>query len=47
MSIVGVVAAITIRSFSDGDNNIVTIRLEVSGVTFLPRGHYKSIEYTG
>jgi len=42
MSIVRLVAAITIRSISDGDNNIVTIRLEVSGVILLPRGHYSS-----
>jgi len=40
MSIVGLVAAVTIRSFNDGDNNIVSIKLELSGVTFLPRGHY-------
>jgi hypothetical protein len=40
MSIVRLVAAITIRSISDGDNNTATIRLEVSGVIILPRGHY-------
>ena len=44
MSIVRLVAAITIRSIRDGDNNIVTIRLEVSGVIFLSRGHYTTIQ---
>jgi hypothetical protein len=40
MSIVRLVAAITIRSINDGDNNIVSIKLELSGVIFLPHGHY-------
>jgi len=40
VSITGLVAAIIIRSISDGDNNIVTVRLEVSGIILLPRGHY-------
>jgi hypothetical protein len=44
MPIVGLVAAITIRQISDGDNNIVSIKLELSGVIFLPRGHYSTLQ---
>jgi len=36
----GLVAAFTIRSINDSDNNIVSIKLELSGILFLPRGHY-------
>jgi len=42
MSIVELVAAFTVRSINDGDN-IVSIKLEVSGVILLSRGHYNSI----
>jgi len=40
MSIVGLVAAITIRSINDGDKNVVSIKLEVSGVILLPCRHH-------
>ena len=43
MSIVGLVAAITIRSIYDGDKNVVSIKLEVSGVILLPRRHHCTI----
>ena len=42
MSIVELVAAFTVRSINDGDN-IVSIKLEVSGVILLTRGHHNSI----
>jgi hypothetical protein len=42
MSIVGLVAAITIRSINDGDKNVVSIKLELLGVILLPRGHFRS-----
>jgi len=35
----GLVAAFTIRSLYNSDNNKVCIKLEISGVLFLPRGH--------
>jgi len=38
----GLVAAFIIRSLYNSDNNTVSIELEISGVLFLPRGHYKS-----
>jgi hypothetical protein len=40
MPIVGLVAANYSQTNNDGDNNIVSIRLELSGVIFLPHGHY-------
>ena len=43
MSIVELVAAFTVRSINDGDNNIVSIKLEVSGIILLSRGHHNSI----
>jgi len=43
MSIVGLVEAITIRSINDGDNNVVSIKLEVSGVILLPHRHHCTI----
>jgi len=39
----GLVAAFTIRSLYVSDNNVVPIELEISGVLFLSRGHYKCI----
>jgi len=36
----GLVAAFTIRSLYNSDNNIVSIELEISGALFLPCGHY-------
>jgi len=40
MSTVKLVAAITIRSINDGDNDVVFIKLELSGVILPPSGHY-------
>ena len=44
MSIVVLVAAFTIRLIDDSDNNVVFIKLELSGVIFLSRGHYNIIK---
>jgi hypothetical protein len=41
-SIVGLLVANYYQTNHDGDNNIVPIRLESSGVIFLPRGHYRN-----
>jgi len=38
----GLVAAFTIRSLYNSDNNVVSIELEISGALFLPCGHYIS-----
>jgi len=38
------VAAFIIRSLHNSDNNIVSIELEMTGVLFLPRGHYNGYE---
>jgi len=37
----GLVAAFTIRSLYNSNNNVVSIELEKSGTLFLPRGHCK------
>jgi len=42
LSIAGLVAANNYQTNYDGDN-LVSIRLDLSGVIFLPRGHYISI----
>jgi len=39
----GLVAAFTIRSLYNSDNNVVSIELEISGTSFLSRGHYTYI----
>jgi len=41
----GLVAAFTIRSLYNSNNNTVSTELEISGALFLPRGHYNYIEY--
>jgi len=38
----GLVAAFTIRSIYNSDNNAVSIELEISGTLSLPRGHYST-----
>jgi len=43
LSIVGLVAANNYQTIYNGVNNLVSIRLELLGVIFLPRGHYNSL----
>jgi len=43
MSIVGLVAAFTFRLIDDIGNNVVFIKLQLSGVLFLSRGQRKQV----
>jgi hypothetical protein len=43
MSIVVLVEVITISSINDGGNNVVSIKIEISGFILLPRGLHCTI----